>query len=359
MHVRFAILGARGLIGGAVARRARFAGHQVRAEVRPGREAQGFPSGIEVVPADLRSRESVVEAVHGVDVVVHAATVPYPEWPRFVPLFAENALAAAEAAGATLVFPGNVYVYGRPRSRFVAEDHPQEPHTVKGRIRLGVERKFLQAHQDGRVDLVLPRYPDVYGPGAIHADFRPVFEGALANKPCRWPLNADALHEFILNDDAAEAMLKLIGTPAAHGRAVHVPGPRAIVSRDFIRLVYAAAGSGEPIVRVFGRHVPAGRVVQPVSEGRIRDGLFVRRSDPAGWDALSIADRRPASVDPVRGRGTANTGLVPNAPGNSLMLPSLLYKRRGDLSLDGSGSRGRLPHSGGQVRPCVPQRGGR
>ena len=253
MHVRFAILGARGLIGGAVARRARFAGHQVRAVVRPGREAQGFPSGIEVVPADLRSRESVVEAVHGVDVVVHAATVPYPEWPRFVPLFAENALAAAEASGATLVFPGNVYVYGRPRSRSVTEDHPQEPHTVKGRIRLDVERKLLQAHRDGRVDLVLPRYPDVYGPGGMHPDFLPVFEGALNGRPCRWPLDADALHEFILNDDAAEAMLKLIRTPAAHGRAVHVPGPHPIVSRDFIRLAYAAAGSDEPSVRVFGR----------------------------------------------------------------------------------------------------------
>ena len=187
------------------------------------------------------------------DVVVHAANVPYPEWPRFVPLFAENALAAAEASGATLVFPGNVYVYGRPRSRTVTEDHPQEPHTLKGRIRLDVERKLLKAHQDGRVDLVLPRYPDVYGPGGMHADFLPVFEGALTGRPCRWPLDADALHEFILNDDAAEAMLRLIRTPAAHGRAVHVPGPHPIVSRGFIRLAYAAAGSGEPSVRVFGR----------------------------------------------------------------------------------------------------------
>ena len=180
------------------------------------------------------------------DVVVHAANVPYPEWPRFVPLFAENALAAAEASGATLVFPGNVCVYGRPRSRTVTEDHPQEPHTLKGRIRLDVERKLLKAHQDGRVDLVLPRYPDVYGPGGMHDDFRPVFQGALTGRPCRWPLDADALHEFILNDDAAEAMLKLLGTPAAHGRAVHVPGPGPIVSRDFIRLVYRAAGSGDP-----------------------------------------------------------------------------------------------------------------
>src|SRR3989442_1576032 len=123
MYVRFAILGARGLIGGAVARRARFSGHQVRAVVRPGRETGGFPAGIEVVPADLRSRESVVEAVRGMDVLVHAATVPYPEWPRFVPLLAENALAAAEASGATLVFPGNLYVYGRPRSRSMSRGH--------------------------------------------------------------------------------------------------------------------------------------------------------------------------------------------------------------------------------------------
>src|SRR3989442_12650145 len=110
MSVRFAILGARGLIGGAVVRRARLAGHQVRAVVRPGRETRGFPAGIEVVPADLRSRESVVEAVRGMDVVVHAAPVPYPEWPRVVPRFAGNPRAAPGAAGAPLGFPRNVSV---------------------------------------------------------------------------------------------------------------------------------------------------------------------------------------------------------------------------------------------------------
>src|SRR2546428_11482920 len=112
MYVRFAILGARGLIGGAVARRARFSGHQVRAVVRPGRETGGFPAGIEVVPADLRSRESVVEAVRGMDVLVHAATGPYPQGPRFGPPPAENPLAAPETPGATLGFPRNVDVDG-------------------------------------------------------------------------------------------------------------------------------------------------------------------------------------------------------------------------------------------------------
>ena len=251
--MQFVILGAKGSIGGAVVRRARFSGHKVRAVVRPSAGQDRFPAGTEVVHADLQSRESVVEAARGADVVVHAANVPYPEWPKLVPVLAENALAAAEAAGAILAFPGNVYVYGHPRSRPVREDHPQEPNTQKGKLRLRVEQMILQAHRDGRVRVVLPRYPDFYGPGIMHEIFQPIFEGAVRGQPCRWPLDADAPHEFILIDDAAEALLKLVATPAAHGRAVHVPGPRPITPREFIRLAYASAGRGEPRIRVFGR----------------------------------------------------------------------------------------------------------
>src|SRR5256885_13924947 len=105
--MRIAILGARGLIGGAVVRRARLAGHQVRAVVRPGRGTAGFPVGTEVVPVDLRSRESVVEADWGVHGVGHAAKVPYPQLPQVGPLPAGNARAAAETPGATLGLPGH------------------------------------------------------------------------------------------------------------------------------------------------------------------------------------------------------------------------------------------------------------
>src|SRR5438132_12891647 len=100
--MRIAILGARGLIGGAVVRRARLAGHQVRAVVRLGRGTAGFPVGTEVVPVDLRSRQSVVEAGRGIDVVVHATTVPYPAWARVAPMLEANALAAAVTHGAVL-----------------------------------------------------------------------------------------------------------------------------------------------------------------------------------------------------------------------------------------------------------------
>lgn len=250
--MQFVVLGAKGSLGSAVVRRARLAGHEVRAVIRPSREARGFAAGTEVVHADLLSRDSVIESARSADVVVHAANAPYPEWRRLVPRLASNALSAAEATGAVLAFPGNVYVYGRPQSRPVAEDHAQEPHTEKGKIRANVERMFLEAHRAGRVDLVLPRYPDFYGPGVVHDLFRPIFEGALDGKPCRWPIDADSPHEFVLLDDAAEALMQLIAAPAAHGQAIHVPGPRPITPREWIGLFYRAGGH-EPEIQVFGR----------------------------------------------------------------------------------------------------------
>src|SRR5437870_1351031 len=105
--VRIVVLGARGSIGGAVVRRARLAGHHVRAVVRPSSGTGGFPTGTEVVQRDLLSKESVVEAARGTEVVVHAANAPYPGWPSLVPRTAEKALESAEAAGANLAYTGH------------------------------------------------------------------------------------------------------------------------------------------------------------------------------------------------------------------------------------------------------------
>src|SRR3989449_5352845 len=138
--VQIVVLGAKGSIGGAVVRRARFAGQQVRAVVRPSTGQDRFPAGVEVVHADLQSKESVVASALGAKLVVHAANVPYPEWPRLGPRFAENALAAAEAAGATIAFPGNVNVNGHPLSPPVTENHPHEPKNGKENKRRLIEQ---------------------------------------------------------------------------------------------------------------------------------------------------------------------------------------------------------------------------
>src|SRR3989475_7796077 len=83
--VRIVVLGARGSIGGAVVRRARLAGHQVRAVVRPSSGTGGFPTGPGVVQPDLLSQETVVEAAPRPQGVVPAAKAPHPGGPRLFP----------------------------------------------------------------------------------------------------------------------------------------------------------------------------------------------------------------------------------------------------------------------------------
>src|SRR3989442_3561446 len=83
--VRIVVLGARGSIGGAVVRRARLAGHQVRAVVRPSSGTGGFPTGPAGVPRGLPSKETGVEAAPATPPVVPAANPPYPGGPRLCP----------------------------------------------------------------------------------------------------------------------------------------------------------------------------------------------------------------------------------------------------------------------------------
>ena len=66
----------------------------------------------EIVEVDARDTESVAEAAHGMDVILHALNPPYTHWPTQVPVLAEAAIAAARASDATLVLPGNLYNYG-------------------------------------------------------------------------------------------------------------------------------------------------------------------------------------------------------------------------------------------------------
>jgi len=58
-------------------------------------------------------RAVAVEAARGTDIVLHALNAPYTSWERMALPHAYSAIEAAETAGATLMFPGNVYNYGR------------------------------------------------------------------------------------------------------------------------------------------------------------------------------------------------------------------------------------------------------
>ena len=72
------VLGATGGVGQALVQALAAQGAQVRAVNRSGRAL--VPASVEVMAADLTSRESTCAACQGATVVYHCAGVPYDQW---------------------------------------------------------------------------------------------------------------------------------------------------------------------------------------------------------------------------------------------------------------------------------------
>lgn len=81
-------------------------------------------------------------AAMGCDVIVNALNPPmYHDWVRLIPEITAQVLAAARASGATVLVPGNVYVYGREPGPWGA-DTPHRPCSRKGAIRAEMEARY-------------------------------------------------------------------------------------------------------------------------------------------------------------------------------------------------------------------------
>jgi uncharacterized protein YbjT (DUF2867 family) len=111
MHVVF---GAAGALGAAIVQNLARQNKGVRAVVRDGgRASKVLPSSAEIVEADVSKPDSIEPAFRDVSVVYHCVNVPYDKWTEIMPVVTNNILAGAIERHANVIFPGNVYVYGR------------------------------------------------------------------------------------------------------------------------------------------------------------------------------------------------------------------------------------------------------
>lgn len=162
------IVGATGGIGGTLAGALLAKGWRVRALHRdPVSAARARPEpGIEWITGDALEADTYCAAARGARVIIHAANPPrYQGWRTLALPMLGNAIGAARASGARLVFPGNVYNYGPAHWRLIAENTPQEPMTRKGRIRVEMEAMLKGACAAGEIRALVIRAGDFFGPG--------------------------------------------------------------------------------------------------------------------------------------------------------------------------------------------------
>lgn len=207
------VLGATGGIGGEVARRLVARGWIVRALNRnPAALSDADRAlGILWVQGDAMSATDVATAAEGASVIVHAVNPPgYRNWGKLVLPMLDNSIAAARVVGARIVLPGTVYNFGPDAFPKLSETSPQNPLTVKGGIRVEMERR-LRAAADTGVPVLIVRAGDFFGPKAANNWFsQGLVKPGIPVAAIAYPGKRGVGHQWAYLPDVAETMVQLL-----------------------------------------------------------------------------------------------------------------------------------------------------
>lgn len=167
------ITGATGFLGGALARRLKEDGWQVTALGRnptTGKELSDL--GIRFIQADLRDRQSMINACANQEIVFHcgAAVGTWGNYQYFYDVNVggtDNVVAGCQQFGVKrLVYVSTPSIYFSTQDRFnVKEDDPLPPPiNVYAATKLSAERVIARAHRDG-LPVISLRPRAIFGPG--------------------------------------------------------------------------------------------------------------------------------------------------------------------------------------------------
>jgi nucleoside-diphosphate-sugar epimerase len=189
--------------------------------------------------ADLLDPAQTMSAVEGSDIVYLTAGLPMDTklWVEQWPVMMRNVIEACAAHGVRLVFFDNTYMYPQ-----TAEPHTEsmrfEPNGDKGRVRAAIANDLLEAMAQGRVNAMIFRAPEFYGPGKTQSITNSAILEPLRNgKAARVFLRDDTLRSLIFTPDASRAMALLGNTEDAYGQTWHLPcDDHRLTYRDLISL---------------------------------------------------------------------------------------------------------------------------
>ncbi|KQR11757.1 NAD-dependent epimerase/dehydratase family protein [Cellulomonas sp. Leaf334] len=176
---------------------------------------------------------ALVAAARDADVLYNCAAPPYHRWPTDWPPLWAALLDAAAQTGAVLVSVGNLYGYAT-HGAVMTEDSPLDSTERKGMVRAQMWRDAEARHRAGDLRVTEVRAADYFGPLAdSQAMVGPRFvDPLLAGKVVRTVVAADQPHSWTYLPDLARALVAAGRTPAAWGRAWHVPTAEPLTLRE-------------------------------------------------------------------------------------------------------------------------------
>ncbi|WP_428927000.1 epimerase [Marinibacterium sp. SX1] len=173
---------------------------------RMGRHAaQAFAAAGWQVRRFDRATGDLAAAARGARIIVNAWNPPYPDWQAQVPALHDAVQQAALAAGATVIVPGNVYVFGPSSPAPWSAASPHRATNPLGRIRIAMEDSYRRSG----TRTILLRAGDFLDTEASGNWFDRMLAPGIARGRFTWPGDPDAAHAWAFLPDLARAMVAL------------------------------------------------------------------------------------------------------------------------------------------------------
>ncbi|WP_278922745.1 sugar nucleotide-binding protein [Pseudophaeobacter profundi] len=166
-----------------------------------------------------RGTQDLAEAASGAQVIVSCWNPAYPDWAAQVPELHRQVIAVAEASGATVIVPGNVYVFGPQTPSPWCENSSHAAQNPLGRIRIEMEK----AYRASSAQVIVLRAGDYLDTEASGNWFDTMITAKLHKGKFSYPGRADIAHAWAYLPDVARAAVGLAEIRANLPRHLDVP----------------------------------------------------------------------------------------------------------------------------------------
>ncbi|MCA0873095.1 epimerase [Seohaeicola saemankumensis] len=178
-----------------------------------------------------RKRDRLNVAAKGADVIVNGWNPAYPDWQRQVPVLTAQVIEAAKLSGATVIVPGNVYVFGARTPAPWSETVPHRAENPLGQVR----RTMEAAYRNSGVPTVILRAGDFLDTEASGNWFDMILTKWLAKGRFDYPGDPGIPHAWAFLPDLCRAAVHLAELRAELPRFADVPFAGYTLSGEDLR----------------------------------------------------------------------------------------------------------------------------
>ena len=249
------ITGPTGAVGPVVVNAFRVAGYPVRTLSIDAPPSGIWPNDVETRAGDVTDKIAVLEAMRGVDSVVHMAALlhnvnlPPMLQKKYKSINVGGTVKVVEASLKVgvrrIVFFSTISVYGRSDGRILTEDSMPEPETFYAKTKYDAEKIIIAAKgPDGTKIGTILRLGTVYGP-RIKGNYQLLLKSLAKNRFV--PIGRGASRRTMIYDkDAAQAAKLALEHPGAAGKIFNVSDGKFHTLNEIISTICKALDRTPP-----------------------------------------------------------------------------------------------------------------